>query len=397
MRLRHATLVALLALLAIALCPAAQAAAEPVGSASLVVSAGKWRALDKRGIELGGTGAADSEGRRTRLQVSGGTIATGSAQLSTGGALQLSAGKGRDRRTVKLTGLRVDLGANSTLSAKLGKKSRVLFDLQASTGGPQIDPARGAAQLRGAKLVWRAGTARALSKRLGAKVPRGKFGKFEIVVATVLTDNPPQSGPISDEPPLLARPASAVDVTTATLSWHVRDSWIRYLNTQEAPQAFDGATAKAPIQESNHPCPNNPSDTNPTLVYSYDYPFANGWYDPVSRTAALYYGGGVRFSFPSHGIDVAARNPEIEINGNASRAIFRLRGAGQTPYPDKRAGLLSLPSVAPEPLGSPNTFGFAAPLRGTLTSDGQAVFAGFYPPPNDGFGCFSVSFSVAAP
>ncbi|HET6999403.1 MAG TPA: HtaA domain-containing protein [Solirubrobacterales bacterium] len=387
----------LLVLLAISLWPTAQAVADPVGSGTLVVGAGKWRALEQRGIGLVGTGAADSEGRRTRLQVSGGTIATGSARLSAGGALRLSAGEGRSRRAVKLTALRVDLGPISTLSAKAGKKRQVLFDLRASTGGPQIDPARGAAQLRGADLVWRAGTAKALSKRLGVKVPRGKFGSFEIAVATVLADNPPQSGPISDEPPLLARPASAVNITTATLAWHVRDSWIRYLNTQEAPQVFDGATAQAPIQENNHPCPNSPSGTNPTLVYSYDYPFANGWYDPASRTAALYYGGGVRFSFPSHGIDVAARNPEIEINGGASRAIFRLRGAAQTPYPDKRAALLSLPTSAPEPLGPPNTFGFAAPLRGTLTSDGQAVFAGFYPPPNDGFGCFSVSFSVAAP
>jgi hypothetical protein len=392
MHLRHVTLVALLAFL---LFPAAQAVAEPVGSGTLVVSPGKWRTLEQRGIKLDGTGAADTEGRRTRLQVNGGAIATGSAQLSAGGALRLSAGEGRNRRAVKLTGLRVDLGASSTLSAKLGKKRRVLFELKGSPAGPQIDQVRGAAQLRGANLVWKSGVVKTLSRRLGAKLPRGSFGSFEIVVATVLADNPPQSGPISDEPPLLVRPASAVDVSSATLTWHVRDSWIRYVNTQEAPQAFDGATAQAPVPESNHPCPNSPSGANPTLVYSYDYPFANGWYDPISRTAALYYSGGVRFSFPSHGIDVAARSPEIEINGAASRAIFRLRGAGQTPYPDKRAALLGLPSVTPEQQGSPSSFGFTAPLRGTLTSDGQAVFAGFYPPPNDGFGCFSVSFSVA--
>jgi Htaa len=390
MRLRHASL---LALLTIALCPAAQAAAGPVGSATLVVSPGKWRTIEQRGIAFAGSGAADSEGRRTRLQVSGGTIEAGTAQLSTGGALRLSAGDGRQRRTVKLTGLRVDLGSRSTLSAKLGKQRRVLFDLKPNAGGPEIEPARGAAQLRDARLVWNHGSAKALSGRLGAELPRGAFGSFEITVATVLAQTP-QAGPISDEPPRLARPATAVDVSSATLAWHVRDSWIRYLNTQEAPQPLEGATPEAAIPENSHPCPNSPSGANPTLVYSYDFPFANGWYDPVSGTAALYYGGGVRFSFPAHGIDVTARNPEIEINGGASRSIFRLRGAAKTPYPDKRAALLSLPPGPPEQQGSPSAFGFPGPLRGTLTSDGQAVFAGFYPPPNDGFGCFSVTFSV---
>jgi hypothetical protein len=173
----------------------------------------------------------------------------------------------------------------------------------------------------------------------------------------------------------------------------VRDSWIRYVNTQEPPQTLEGASAEAPIAENSHPCPNSPAGTNPTLAYSYDFPFANGWYDAASGSAALYYSGGVRFSFPAHGIDVTARSPEIEINGAASRAIFRLRGAAQTPYPDKRAALLSLPASTPV-AGLPNSFGFPGPLRGTLTAAGQKVFAGFYPPPNDGFGCFSISFTT---
>jgi hypothetical protein len=373
--------------------PAFAGAAEPVGSGSLTVAKGKWAKLGQRGVELAGSGDAESSGRRTRLDIAGGAIEEGRAALSFGGGLRFSAGEGRDHRTLKLTGLRAELGPSSSFSARWGKKRRVLFDLE-PTGAAAIDRARGAAQLQGARLVWRPGVAAAVGRRLGAQLPKGALGSFTVTAATVFTDGPPQAGPISsDEPPLLARPASAVNVTAATLAWHVRDSWIRYVNTQEPPQTLEGASAEAPIAENSHPCPNSPAGTNPTLAYSYDFPFANGWYDAASGSAALYYGGGVRFSFPSHGIDVTARNPEIEINGAASRAIFRLRGAGQTPYPDKRAALLSLPASTPL-AGPPSSFGFPAPLRGTLTADGQKVFAGFYPPPSDGFGCFSISFTT---
>ncbi|HEV7771487.1 MAG TPA: HtaA domain-containing protein [Solirubrobacterales bacterium] len=371
--------------------PASAGAAGPVGSASFVVSAGKWRTLDQRGIALGGAGAAESEGRRTRLQISGGTIGDGVARLTFAGSLKLVAGEGRQGGTVRLSGLRADLGPDSNFSAKLGKKRRVLFDLEGGT--LTTSAAKGSAQLQGARLVWRRGAAEAIGNRLGTDLPRGSFGLLDLSAATLLTEGPPKSGPIGNEPPLLARPAGAVDVTTATLAWHVRDSWIRYVNTQEAPQPLEGAVPEPPIQESKHPCPNSPAGANPTLVYSYDFPFASGWYDPASGTASLYYRGGVRFSYPAHGIDVTARNPEIEINGATSRSIFRLRGAAETPYPDQRAALLSLPSSTPIQ-GPPGGFSFPGPLRGTLTADGQTVFAGFYPPPNDGFGCFSISFST---
>jgi hypothetical protein len=412
MRGAKATLLGALALTLVLGSATPAGAAEPVGSATLTVSAGTMKTLEQRSIRLSGVGGASGEGRRTRLQVTGGTIGDGVAQLSASGSLKLTVlegekpgvvgserGSGRKRRAVKLTGLRIELGLRrSTLSAKLGKHRRVIFDLEAN-GPPSIDAAKGAAQLRGARLVWRRAAARALDNRLDAHVPRGALGSFEVSVATVLSGGPgggiPQSGPISNEPPLLARPAGAVDVTAATLAWHVRDSWIRYVNSQEAPQPLEGAVAEPAIAESSHPCPDRPSVTNPTLVYSYDFPFANGWYDAASGTAALYYGGGVRFSYPAHGIDVAARNPEIEINGGASRAIFRLRGQGETPYPDQRASLLSLVPSTPIQ-GSPGSFGFAAPIRGALTDDGQTVFAGFYPPPGNGFGCFSISFSTGA-
>lgn len=372
-----------------ALVPAAPAsAAGPVGSASLVVKAGKWELLKQRGVEVKAVGASSNIGRRVRLQVGGGTIGTGTARIDFGGALKLCVGEGQERRVVRLGGLRADLGTASTLSAKLGKKRRVLFEL--AGGSLSTDSVRGSAQLRRARLVWRRGARVAIESRLDTSLPAG-LGSFSLAVATVGGGSTPKAEPISSEPPLLARPASAVDVTSASLAWHVRDSWIRYVNTQEAPQTTEGATPRAPIPGTSHPCPD--SEGTPTLVYSYDFPFANGWYDPVSGSAALYYGGAVRFSFPSHGIDLTTRNPEIEINGAASRAIFRLRGAANTPYPDQRAAIFDLVPTTPVP-GAPGSFGFPGPIKASLSADGQKAFAGFYNL-NDGFGCFSVSFSTS--
>ncbi len=389
MRGATVTLLGVLALVLVFAVSATADTAKPVGSTTLVVGAAQSQLLDKRGVDIGGAGAAESSGREIRLGISGGSIGSSAADLAGDGALRLAAGSGGARKVVRLTGLRVALTSASTLSAKLGGKRRTVFDLRMAPDSLAIDSARGTAQLRKAQLVWRRGAARALSKRLGVRIPRGALGTIRVNAAVVPPDTP-QQGAISDEPPLLARPAGAVNVTAASLSWHVRDSWIRYTNTQEAPQAGEGAVAAPAAPENTHPCPDRPAGTNPTLVYTYNFPFANGWYDPASGSAALYYLGSVRFSYPAHGIDLTSRNPEIEINGAASRAIFRLRS---DVYADKRAAILGLAPSAPSE-GPAGSFSFPAPLRGALTADGQAVFAGFYAPPNNGFGCFSVSFST---
>jgi Htaa len=378
--------------------PAAASAEEPTGNTTLALSKGKARLLAERGVAFGGIGGAETVGRQTRLQISGGTIGTNAAELAYEGTLRLVAGEGQARRVVRLGALRAEIGTGSELSAKLnGGKRRTVFDLEHPASGLAIDASKGLARLRGAKLVWRRSIVRALSRRLGVRIPAGRLGKVRVSAATITLGNDvvtPRSGPLGDEPPLLPRPASAVDVTGGSLTWHVRDSWIRYVNTEASPEALEGATAEPAIQESDHPCPDRPAGTNPTLVYSYSFPFSDGWYDTASGTAALYYSGGIRFTYPSRGIDLATRNPEIEINGDDSRAIFRLRGAGETPYPDRRAPLLDLATAGPPSEGPPSSFGFPGPLRGALTADGQNVFAGFYPPPNDGFGCVSVSFTT---
>lgn len=389
----HVSARTLLPVLIVALTmPASAGAAEATGNTTLVVSTGKAKALAKRGIRLAGIRGATTEGRETRLQVSGGTIGSDTASLSNGGGLRFIAGKGRSRRVVKLTGLQTQLGSRSSLSGKLkgNGKPRVLFDLGVRPAALSLDGLRGTASLQDARLVWRRGVAKAIGKRLGVRLPRGALGSLRASAVATAAETP-VSGPISTEPPLLARPASAVDVTGATITWHVRDSWIAYANSETAPETLGGAVPGSKKPEADHVCPDNPADRG-EFVFDFGFPFATGWYDPPSGTTALYTGGGIHYRYPSRGIDLTTSNPEIEINGAASRVIVRLRGSASTAYPDSRTAMLNL-NIAEPPVESPaGTFTYSNPIRGSLDPNGQSIFAGFYPPPNNGFGCFSISF-----
>jgi hypothetical protein len=388
------------ALLAVALAtalaaPAPAAAAEATGNTTLVVSAAKARVLAERGITLSGVRGAVSEGRETRLQISGGTVGSDSAQLSHQGALRLVAGEGGSRRVVRLSGLQTQLDPSSTLSARLKGKRRVIFDLEAKPGTLSFDGLRGIASLHSARLVWRGAAARLIGKRLGAAIPRGAPGTVRTSAATTATGTP-TSGPISTaELPLMARPASAIDVSGATVTWHVRSSWINYVATGAGTSAIEGAAPGPAVPESSHPCLDDEGGDTEPRAYAFTFPFANGWYDAASGTAAIYTTGGTHFRFPGHGIDLITRNPEIEVNGGASRAIFRLDGAGSTSYGNARAAILDLGLPGAPVEGPAGTFTFTDEIKGHLSADGLSIFGGFYAPPNNhGFGCFSVSFST---
>lgn len=381
-----------LALLTLA-APASAGAAEATGNTTLVLAPAAQKKLDKRGVRIAGVRGAVSEGRRTRLQVSGGWVGSLGAVLNHRGAVRIVAGEGRERRVVRLTALQTRLGATSLVRGRIdgkGPKRRLLFQLVARPEQLALDGLRGTASLRGARLIVPRAAARAISRRLGAAMPRNQVGTARVGAVARAADQP-VSGPVGDEPPLLARPASAIDVTGANLTWHVRSSWINYLPNATA---VEGAVPQPPVAETEHPCPDDTPEASQVRTYSFGFPFANGWYDEASGTAALYGTGGIHFSYPSRGIDLATRNPEIELNGSASRAIFRLRGGAETAYPDKRAAILALATPSPLLEPAPGAYEYPGEAKASLTPDGESVFTGFYSGANNGFGCFSVSFST---
>jgi hypothetical protein len=206
----------------------------------------------------------------------------------------------------------------------------------------------------------------------------------------------PTSTPIEGEPPVLARPATAVTVSGVTLSWMPRDSWVRYVSSGVA--ANDGVVPGAGatgVAATSSPCSDRPSSSSASLNYTINFPAKESWYDPFSGTAGIYGSGNVAFRYTAHTINLTAAEPEIEINGAASRAIFRFNGSGGTPYPNQRVALETLDtSGRPVVSNGGKTLTYNL-MRGRLTENGEKVFAGFYTAPSDNeFGCVSASFNI---
>jgi hypothetical protein len=378
----------LLAVLALSLTlPASAAAAE--GSTAIDLGGTALQRLRAQDVKLVAKRPARLSRGTLRLPVRQGLVSS-AAYLNHSGALHLRKG----RRVVRFTRLQSRLGTRSYVNATARGRRLVLFTLDAE---PSLNAATGTASLRDARLTLTRAAARTIKRGLRLRrLPSGRFGRATVDALVQGTSTqpggggpvppgggPPQSGPIDSEPPVLERPATAQDVTSATVVWHVRDSWVRYSSSERDNEPVEGAVPGPEIEQQLHPCPTSPAGAAPPpLVYSYTLPLAHGWHDPASGSAALYTAGGVRFSFPSHGIDLTVRSLEIELTGATSRAIARFKGAGSTDPGDKRAVLIDLTAPASGSLWA-----------GRIPSGGsQSVFGGFYAP-GDGFGCVEVSYS----
>jgi hypothetical protein len=341
------------------------------------------------------------------------------------GGLTFKAGQ----KTLRLTALQARIGSRTTIvSASVDGQRTDIFVARHAPKRRTLDREAGTASLAASPLsLTRAGT-RALRKRL--RLRRLSAGRLGTIAAMARSEvprtptsptgpstpepttpgtpntpadptpgtpadpgtNPPHSGPVN-EAPLFPRPATAVDVSDVKISWHPRDSWIRYLSS--GPGSGDGiflaggATAQ---NATKSPCPDRPSTSDALLPYTFRFTPRESWYDPASGTAGINGLGGVRFVWSERAIDLEASDPEIEINGAQSRAVFRFNGTGNTPFPNQRAAVVDLAPGTPEVTNGGKTFTYSL-MRGTLTQDGASVFAGFYEP-GDPWGCVSVSFTT---
>jgi hypothetical protein len=208
--------------------------------------------------------------------------------------------------------------------------------------------------------------------------------------------NEPHSEPISGEPAPLARPLTAKTVEAVSIKWYPRASWLNYVATGEGTTTSLGASS---VSSTTQPCPAAPgtnegggTNSGVSLPYEIDFTPAESWFDPATGTASIAGTGSVSFRFKAHTINLTGADPEFQLTGANSSAIFRFSGSEGTPYPNQRVSLLNFNATTPTISGSTYTYNL---LRATLTPDGEKVFAGFYTAPtNNGFGCLSASFSV---
>jgi hypothetical protein len=392
-----------LAIAAVLIAAAAPAAAAP-GKAVLEVGGPAAQALRAQGVKVSPLGAATGSAGRIVLPVRTGLVGATATVLRFGGGIALRKGK----RRARLGDLRLTLGRRDGLAGKLGGDSVGLFRVLAG-GQREIDPARGSARLSGLRLRLSRPAARELAERLGLeRRPVGVFGSLsaadEDLPQAASAPAPgseskdtgcalPSTAGVAPEGPLpvAPRPPDAVDIAGASLSWSVRESFIRYINTGEGTSVFGGATAAAREVRPGSSLP---------FTYAFGFPFAGGWhdaganpFDPADDRAAIYFSGGVRFLYSAHGIDLQTSAPEIELGGGTSRAIFSVAEGEAAPERQVIVNLDLGRAAAVQQSGGTITYDRVpgAIPAGTATS----TFAGFYAPGTD-FGCFTVSYSVGS-
>lgn len=387
------------------------------GATTLFLNGPAAKTLRGAGVKIAPVLPAHGGARRVALPVAAGLAGEETTLVRSRGAIRLRAG----RRKAVLGGVTLRLAARARVEAKLGKRRIDLFRIEAG-GRRQVDAATGRASLSGLRLKLTGEARRLLQRRLalrlsGASSRRLVKQRFGTLTASArgLTPTaegnggsgggeggsgseaaascglPSTAGPEPESPVgTMARPASAVDVTAATLDWHVRESFIRYVNSGEGTSVSGGATADPPVVLAG---------TSAALTYDFRFPFAGGWLDrgadaadPADDTALLDYGGAVRFLYSAHEIDLTTADPEIEIDGTASRAIFSISdGSG----PAERQVLVNLDLSRAGRISAAGTSYAYEQVPGAIPAGtASSTFAGFYAPGTD-FGCFTLSFTTA--
>jgi hypothetical protein len=396
-----ATTAAIAAVVAALLPGAARGAGD---STTLKLNGPAAQSLRAQGVRIGAVKPATGGQRRLVLPVAAGLAGTTTTLLRQKGAISLQAPGGKALRLGKLT---VILGKGSRVTAKLGGADVDLFTILPG-GRREIDPAAGSVALSGLRLKLTAAAAREIGERLGLDSLRPR--RFATLAASVSglaaagspaakspTDQQPSTCPLpsgpgpatSGTPPTAIRPPAAVDVTAASIGWHVRESFIRYIATGEGTSVSGGASADPPVLLPG---------ASAALSYDFHFPFASGWLDsgadpanPADDTAALYFSGALRFQYSGHGIDLLTAGPEIELAGGSSRAIFTVTDNGGASQRQVLVNLDLSRAGAISRSGSSYVYERVpgAIPAGTATS----TFAGFYSPGTD-FGCFTVAFST---
>lgn len=394
---------------AVAAFPAAALAAS--GTTTLALNGPAAKSLRQSGVHFIPLKPAKGGKGRIELPVRGGLAGASTTVLAHSGGISAKLPGGK---SLHLTKLRLLLGKRSRVTASAAGESIDLFRI-ARGGKRNVDPVAGSVELRGLRLKLTREAARALAvpergrKGAGEDGDRqltGIFGTLsshaagltasggapgqEMAEGSTGCPSPSGAGLAPEDPlPVAAWPAGAADIASATIDWHVRESFIRYIATGEGTSVSGGATADPPVLLDGASTP---------LTYDFHFPFAGGWHDsganpadPADDTAAIYYGGSVRFLYSGHEIDLAVSAPEIEIAGGASRAIFAVAEDGGAGTRQVLVNLDLGRAAAVAVNGNTHVYERVpgAIPSGTATS----VFAGFYAPGTE-FGCFTVRYTT---
>jgi hypothetical protein len=396
-----------------AVAAAAVAVPSTAGAASgmsvLTLKGASASSLSKAGVKVSAVAPATAKGKVITLPVRSVTVGA-TAALGHSGAIRFK--KGPRTLTLKTPALRL-AASGSRLTVKLGGRTTTILTVDAAKRS--LNGGAGTAALTGARVTLTAAGAAAIRRALKVKALKGgTLGTLTVDASRGGTGTAGggagtggatgggstgggatgggstggtgggaapscSSGPVATPyggPSALTAPPTSVPVIAASITWHVRDSFIQYINTGEGTAVANGATTDPPSVQPG---------SSASLAYGFRFPFTGGWYDPASDTTRLTYSGTVLFCYFDHGIRLTASNPEIEITPSGSRGVFV---TGNVDTPDKRGVLVNLENVARADSGKDHTW---SQMPGKIPADtGDSTFAGYYAA-GDPFGWITVS------
>ena len=317
------------------------------------------------GLRVAAAGGAVAFERRVALPVAAGRRGAADWRLGHRGTLTL-----RGRRVVRISRLELRVGRHTIVVGRVAGRRQRVFTTSAHA---RRNRGTGRVILRDAPVRL----APAMARRLGAT--RARIGRLT-VDARLLAGS-------ASRVTLPARPPGAVDVAAGSVSWHLRDSFVQYLNAGEGIRVSDGARAGEPTTRPG---------SDQLLVYDVDLPLRRGWHHPATGLTVLELGGAVALRYRAHGIDFAVRDAVVELGGSRpSRATFRFTGEAGDEFDGSRAPLVDLvPERARErTVQDGKTTLVEVPGR---VPRAKTVFSGFYQP-GDPFGWMTVSFTTRSP
>lgn len=175
------------------------------------------------------------------------------------------------------------------------------------------------------------------------------------------------------------KPKSAVSIKASKVTWSVRESFVRYINTGQGTKVSGGAVAEAARVAAGSDAP---------LVYDFSFPRSgSGW--ATSKRAVVPGKGGVTFSHQMHGITLVFAKPQIALNGAASSATFTVTGPSGKKATAKVFDLDVTKGVRTAKGKTVTITGIPA----TIAKDASAMFNGMYPA-GDAFGTFTVTYTT---
>ncbi|MBJ7355016.1 MAG: HtaA domain-containing protein [Thermoleophilaceae bacterium] len=304
----------------------------------------------------------------------------------------------RGSRAVTIKGLLVSVsGKRVSVSGKVG--GRRMGIASGTPSSASVDVSRIALSVAVKKLTLTSGAVAELRKRLGKFSPRSR--RLGLLSGGAYVVAPPTDGnstidsgtasscrSVAGAPTDPAKPVTAVNIACASLTWHMRDSWITYL-TQGGTAAPIAPAASLPAYPgSQHVCPT--VGKTEEKAYSYSLPVQSGWWDAATGTGAIFSSGGAHFIRTDLGIDIAMTAIELRFNGSGSQAWTRTVDAVHTS--ETRIEYATMNAAAPR-AGGPIAPGTKLTRLDTrITSEAASTTFGNNYAGGEHFGCVDVGF-----